>query len=273
MVVKSQVIMAKEKLKFTRERFTPLTNSQWEVIEKIVDSGRKRKHSLRTVVDGLLKLTRSGIQWRNLEEKPTLYPAWESLYYYFQKWQKQGIWGDVLALLVGQERKRLGKQEQASAAAVDSQSVKKGSLISLDTGIDGNKGVNGRKRHLAVDTLGLPLALHVSAANKQDGTEGLELLWQLDKATSRLELIRADGAYKGDFTIYATYYHWQVEITQKPESSQGFVPQKGRWQVERSFAWLNFFRRLSKDYEKTTASSLTFMQLAFIDIILARIPK
>lgn len=78
--------------------------------------------------------------------------------------------------------------------AVNSQSVKKGSLISLDIGIDGNKNANGRKRHLAVDRLGLPLALHVSAANKQDGTEGLELLWQLHKAASRLELIRADGA-------------------------------------------------------------------------------
>jgi putative transposase len=272
-VVKSQVIMEKEKLKFTRERFTPLTNSQWEVIEKIVDTGRKRKHSLRKVVDGLLKLTRSGSQWRNLEEKPTVYPAWESLYYYFQKWQKQGLWGELLTLLVRAERKRIGKQEQASAVAVDSQSVKKGTLISLNTGIDGNKNVNGRKRHLAVDTLGLPLVLHVSAANKQDGTEGLELLWQLDKATSRLALIRADGAYKGDFNTYASYYHWQVEITQKPESSQGSVPQKGRWQVERSFAWFNFFRRLSKDYEKTVESSLTFMQLSFIDIILARMPK
>ena len=124
--------------------------------------------------------------------------------------------------------------------------------------------------------------LHVSAANKQDGTEGLELLWQLDKATSRLELIRADGAYKGEFTTYATYYHYQVEINQKPETIKGFVPQKGRWQVERSgpatsvhrlHAWLNFFRRLSKDYEKTVESSLTFMQLAFIDIILARMQR
>ncbi len=74
--------MAKEKLKFKRKRFTPLTDSQWEVIEKIVDSGRKRKHSLRGVVNGILKITRTGTQWRNLEEKPTIYPAWESLYYW-----------------------------------------------------------------------------------------------------------------------------------------------------------------------------------------------
>jgi hypothetical protein len=96
------------------------------------------------------------------------YPAWDSLYYY-RKWQQTGVWSSVLALLVEKERVRQGKQAKASAVAVDSQSVKKGSLISLDTGIDGAKNINGRKRHLAVDTLGLPLVLHVSAANKHDG--------------------------------------------------------------------------------------------------------
>lgn len=265
--------MAKAKLKFKRKRFRPLTDSQWEVIEKIVDTGRKRKHSLRDIINGVLKITRTGTQWRNLEDKPTLYPAWESLYYYFQKWQKQGVWGELLALLVQKERERQGKSAEASAVAVDSQSVRKGSLIHIQTGIDGNKNVNGRKRHIAVDTLGLPLALHVSAANKHDGQEGIELLWQLDKASKRLSLIRADQAYKGDFTTSADYYHWQVEVTQKPESAQGFIPQTGRWQVERSFSWFNFFRRLSRDFEKTIESSVAFMQLAFIDIILARIPN
>ncbi len=261
------------KLRFKRERFTPLTNSQWEVIEKTIDNGRKRKHSLRAVVNGILKITRTGTQWRNLEETPLQYPAWESLCYYFRKWQQTGVWGTVLALLVEKERQRQGKQAKASAVAVDSQSVKKGSLISLDTGMDGAKNVNGRKRHLAVDTLGLPLALHVSAANRHDGQEGIELLWQLGQASDRLGLIRADKACRGEFTTCAGYYHWQVEVSQKPESAQGFVPQTGRWQVERSFAWFNFFRRLSREFEKTVESSLAFMQLAFIDIILARSPN
>ena len=129
--------------------------------------------------------------------------------------------------------------------------------------------MNGRKCHLAADCLGLPLALHGSAANKQDGQEGIELLWQLDKASTRLQLIRADNAYQGYFTQCCDFYQWKVEITQKPKSAQGFVPQTGRWQVE-SFAWFNFFRRVSRDFEKTAESSLAFMQLAFIDIILAR---
>jgi transposase len=215
-----------------------------------------------------LRITRTGLQWRNLEGS---YPPWELVYYYFRKWQADGTWSKVLAMLVVKERQRNGRQKQASAAAVDSQSVKKGSLISLDTGVDGAKVVNGRKRHLAVDTLGLPLALHVSSAQVQDGQAGIELLWQLEKASGKLALIRADHAYCGYFEDCADLYQWPVEISQKPETQKGFVPQKGRWQVERSFAWFNFFRRLSKDYEKTTASSLCFMQVAFIDIILNRL--
>lgn len=233
--------MSGTKLLFCRDRFTPLSNSQWKSIEKFVDTGRKRENKLRRVVNAILKITRLGMQWRNLEEKPHFYPPWQSVYYYFRKWQKEGIWGKILAFLVGKERVRQGRNRQASAVAVDSQSVKKGSLISLDTGIDGNKNVNGRKRHLAVDTLGLPLAMHVSAANKHDGQEGIELLWQLDQASARLELIRADQAYQGYFVKCSDYYNWQVEITQKPESAQGFIPQTGRWQVERSFSWFNRF--------------------------------
>lgn len=258
---------------FRRDRFIPLSNSQWKGIEKIVDSGRKRTHKLRRIVNAVLKITRLGMQWRNLEEAPYFYPPWQSVYYYFRKWQRNGIWGRLLAVLVEKERIRQGRNKHPSAVAVDSQSVKKGSLISIKTGIDGNKNVNGRKRHLAVDSLGLPLVLHVSAANNNDGKEGIELLWQLEKASSRLELIRADHAYQGYFVECCDYYHWKVEITQKPESTQGFIPQTGRWQVERSFAWFNFFRRLSKDYEKTVESSVAFMQLAFIDILLARNPN
>lgn len=260
--------MTKKKLKFKRQRFCGLTTAQWQYIKEIVDNGRKRKHNLVLIVNAILRITRTGLQWRNLEGS---YPPWELVYYYFRKWQADGTWSEVLALLVVKERQRQGRQEQASAAAVDSQSVKKGSLISLDTGVDGAKFVNGRKRHLAVDTLGLPLALHVSSAQVQDGQAGIELLWQLEQASQKLALIRADHAYCGYFQDCADLYQWPVEISQKPESQKGFVPQKGRWQVERSFAWFNFFRRLSKDYEKTTASSLCFMQVAFIDIILARL--
>jgi len=99
---------------------------------------------------------------------------------------------------------------------------------------------------------------------------GIELFPQLDQVSKRLQLIRADKTYNGYFTEYAQICKYTVETSQKPPSEKGFVPQTGRWQVERSFGWFNFFRRLSKDYEKTPQSSITFMQLTFIDIILSR---
>jgi transposase len=206
------------------------------------------------------------VQWRNIDEK---YPPWQSVYYHFRKFQETGILDKVLKKLVELERIRVNKEPQPSFVAVDSQSVKIGSFISIETGIDGGKKVNGRKRHLAVDSLGLPMAMHVSAANCHDGTQGRELLWQLESIT-RLETIAADGTYRGQFEQDAELYNWKVAITQRPPTEKGFVPQSNRWQVERSFGWFNFFRRLSRDFEKTVESSVAFMQLAFITIILAR---
>ncbi len=150
--------MAQKKLPFKREQFRVLTNAQWQDIKEIVDNSRKRKHNLLEVVQAILRITRTGLQWRKLEGN---YPPWYVVYYYFRKWQADGTWSKVLKALVRKERQRQEREEQASAVAVDSQSIKQGSFISLETGVDGGKRVNGRKRHLAVDTLGLPLALHV----------------------------------------------------------------------------------------------------------------
>jgi len=267
-VSKNINIMVVVRSRFRRKRFTELTNSQWEVIKNLLDDHRKRKYSLRDIVNAILKITRTGCQWRNLDEK---YPPWESVYYYFRKWQKADIWSELLCQLVRLERLRQGRQAQPSVCAVDSQSVKVAALVSVDKGIDGHKCINGRKRHIAVDILGLPLAFFVSAANKNDGQMGIELFPQLYQTSKRLQLIRTDNAYKGYFTECANYCGYVVETTKKPESQKGFVPQTGRWQVERAFGWFNFFRRLSKDYEKTVESSVNFMQIAFIDIILARL--
>lgn len=261
--------MVKNKLPFRRCRFTKLTDSQWKSIKDFLDTGRKRRHCLRGIIDAILKLNRTGCQWRNLEGP---FP-WQTVYYYFRKWKRDGTWASVLSQLVRNERVRLKREAEPSACAVDSQSVRKGAFVSLDSGFDGGKLVNGRKRHLAVDTLGLPIAMFVSAANVHDGEAGTELLWQIERASKRMELVRGDKHYGGYFKECAAWYNWEVETAQRPESQKGFVPEKGRWQVERSFAWFNFFRRLSRDYEKTAESSVAFMQLTFIDIILARNPN
>ncbi|WNJ19509.1 IS5 family transposase [Pontibacter sp. G13] len=251
-----------------QKQFAELTDSQWQVIEKFLDVERKRKNCLRTIINAILWITRTGAQWRNLESK---YPPWSSVYYYFRTWQKTGVWGEILKHLVQLERESQGRNAEPSAVAIDSQSVKKVSFISISTGIDGGKRVNGRKRHLAVDVLGLPVGIYVGPANNHDSVEGVELLWQIENASRRVRLISADKAYRGDFEELVTgIYNWGMDISQKPESQSGFVPQKKRWQVERSFAWLNFYRRLTRDYERLPESSVLFIQLAFCSIILAR---
>lgn len=260
--------MAKQKLPIKTVRFTELSDAQWAIIQKFVDTGRKIKKDLRMVVNCILKITRTGTQWRNIDER---YGSWESIYYYFRKWVKNGVFDRMISYLVEQERLREGRQAHATAGAIDSQSVKKTSFLSLNTGIDGAKFVNGRKRNIVVDVLGLPLAIYVCAANVADSVAAIELLPILDKTSKELKLIRADSAYKGDFMVSAGWCGYSVEIAQRPPTEQGFVPQTGRWQVERTFAWQNFYRRLSKDYEKTVQSSVAFIQLAFISIILAKI--
>ncbi|MBD2700258.1 IS5 family transposase [Spirosoma sp. BT702] len=250
-----------------RTQFVELPDAHWQVIKNCIDSGRKRRVNLRTVVNAIRWLTHTGCQWRNMTAN---YPPWQTVYYYFRQWQQDGRWQQLLLQLVALERERQGREAQPSRLAVDSQSVRKGLWVSEETGLDGNKRVNGRKRHLAVDSLGLPVAIYVSAANLADGQAGKELLWQLDGLDQRLALIMADKAYRGEFEEAASWCGYRVEISQRPESAQGFVPQRGRWQVERSFAWLNVYRRLSRDYEKTSASSEAFLRVAYVDLILAR---
>jgi transposase len=247
-----------------------LTDRQWQVIKKLVDDGRKRKICLKAVFSACLWLTGTGCQWRNLAQ--SYYPKWQTVRYYFYKWQKKGTWQQCLSTLVIEERQRQDRQAQPCRLAVDSQSVKQCGCFSTQVGVDVHKKIDGRKRHLAVDSLGLPWAIYVGAAHEADGIAGLELLPQCATASQRLSLICADSAYQGSFVTSAAYYGWRVDITQKPPSRSGFIPQKGRWQVERSFSWWNHYRRLSKDYERTTQSAVSFIQLAFITILLAKIP-
>lgn len=174
--------------------------------------------------------------------------------------------------VVENERKRQGKQDTPSLLAIDSQSVKKVQFTHEETGIDGGKNVNGRKRTLLVDSLGLPWSIKVTAANISDNQAGVLAVDLLAGKVPRLKKITADSGYKTAFKEHVeTNYAWHVEVMQKPESTTGFIPQKGRWQVERSFGWLNFRRRLFRDVEKTITSSEAMLQIAFISLIINRI--
>ena len=249
-----------------RAKFTPLSDSQWQYIENKIGKPRKSHHFLRTIVEAIFWLNYTGVQWRNLCYGNI---PWQTVYYHFRKLKKNGVWEEILDSLSVDRRLQAGKEASPSLLAIDSQSVKTVQFVSEATGIDGNKKINGRKRTILVDKLGLPFAIKVTAANVSDNEAGLLALEMLKGKVPRLEKIAADAGYKGHFTVEAArLYGCQVEIAQKPESQKGFVPEKNRWQVERSLSWLNFRRRLFKEVEKTVESAEAMLQIAFISFII-----
>ncbi|MDJ1506962.1 IS5 family transposase [Xanthocytophaga agilis] len=250
-------------------QFEELTDTQWQFIEQILKEKRKRKHSLRLVVNGLLYILRTGCQWRNLTN---MYPCWQVVYYYFRKWQRNGTLERLNSELNKHERKRQGKEETPSLICIDSQSVKSVSFVVEEKGIDGNKKVNGRKRHVLVDTLGLVWGVVVHAADMHDSTQAHLLVEHCLGYLDRMKKILVDHAYKKGFMqwVEANVAGLEVEIASCPPSEKGFVPIKWRWVNERTFSWLNFFRRHSKDYEKTTKSAQAWILWANCQIILNR---
>jgi putative transposase len=250
-------------------QFTELTDSQWSLVSKFF-SERKRKYDLRIILNAIFWIVRVGGQWRNLESR---YPKWQIVYYYFKNWSREGIIEKINTKLVALERENQQKEAQPSVNTIDTQSVKIAPMISEDKGIDGNKKVNGRKRHLITDTLGLIVAVMVHAANHHDGTAGCRFFERVANKLQNTKKIFADHVYGGQFKKVVSASNVEVEIAAKPESAKGFVPIAKRWVVERTFGWFNFFRRLSKDYERKVQNSESMILLAQIQILLCRFDK
>ena len=249
-------------------QFNELTDTQWQVIEEILNQRRKRKHNLRDVINGILEVLRTGTQWRNLNNKL----PWQVIYYYFRKWKANGTLERLNSELNKIERKRQGRQQTPSLLCIDSQTVKSIQFVSQQTGIDGNKQINGRKRHLIVDTLGLIWGVVVHAADIHDGVKAHLLVEHCLGYLERMKKILVDDAYK------KVFYNWvtsnisdlDIEFASRPPSMKGFIPVKWRWVNERTFGWLNFFRRHSKDYEKTVNSAEAWILWTNCQIILNR---
>ena len=144
---------------------TDLTDKQWQVIKKILEpQERKRKHPLREIMNAILYINKTGCQWRML---PSDFSPWQTVYYYFRKWKFEGVFEEVMDVLHSLLRKQSGREESPSLGIIDSRSVKTSHHIDSDRGIDGNKKIKGRKEHIIVDTLGLPLAVAIHEANLQ----------------------------------------------------------------------------------------------------------
>jgi putative transposase len=249
-----------------------LSDSQWQFIKKFIpNADRKRKHSLRDIIEGIYYLVRTGCQWRNL---PVCYGPWDSVYYYFRRFRNEGIWEEIYDALHKLIRKKSGRQESPSLGTMDSQSVVLAPQMNEARGTDGNKRVNGRKRHYITDTLGLVMGIVIGSANETDSKWVVRVLETIAYKYPRLKVILADQAYdRTEVKEICEKYGWELQIGAKPKNKKGFVPAPIRWVVERSFAWTNFYRRLVKDYERTTESAIAINWLAFSAILLKRFTK
>lgn len=250
---------------------TDLTDSQWEVIKLFLPAQRKRKYSLRLVVNASFYVLKTGCQWRML---PKEYPPYQLVYYYFRSWTLTGKWQELNRQLNCLYRLMHGRRSSPSVAIVDSQSVKNSERGLNETGFDGHKRIKGRKRHLAVDTLGLILAVTLTAANVHDSKAAYYLFESLaGQEYERLEKILADSAYRGTLQNWANQHlGWKVEIATAVKGYQrGFEICPQRWKVERTISWLQWSRRLNKDYEANMESAATFVYLNNINRIRLKI--
>jgi putative transposase len=252
-----------------------LSDEQWAIIEgleinKPWGPGRRMRLELRAVINAILYLLRTGCQWRYL---PKEYPNYNSVYYHYHKWCGDGTWEAVNTALRERVRQEAGRDAQPSLAIIDSQSVKT-TEVGGEHGFDGAKRVNGRKRHILVDTMGNLLKVLAHAANVGERAGAQQLLQQVPhRLWQRLQKILADGGYAGaDFQAWVEQtFHVELEIALRPTNAQRFVLIPIRWVVERTLAWLGRFRRLSKDYEHLTDNSEGMVYLASINRLLNRL--
>ncbi|MFZ0191294.1 MAG: IS5 family transposase [Streptosporangiaceae bacterium] len=256
---------------------------EWAICEPLLPApawlagkgGRPSRYCMRDVVDGIRYLTHNGPVWRALPgDFP---PAW-TIYYWTAKWQADGSAEAMHDQLREQVRLLAGRTRVPSAAIIDSQSVKAAEEVArTGRGYDAGKKVNGRKRHIAVDVLGLLLTVLVTAASVQDRDAARPLLWNLRKAFPQVKLAWADGGYAGKLVSWAkAALKLTVQIVKRPDDLHTFQVLPRRWVVERTLAWITRHRRTVRDYERLAAQHETYIYWAMIIVMtrrLARTPR
>jgi putative transposase len=250
-----------------------LSSEQWECVRPFIPvypGGRPRKTDVRDVLDAILYLLHTDCQWRYL---PKDFPPKSTVWRYFDEWRRLGILERLHDALSTQVRQQERPGQPRHSASIDSQSVDTSSGGEA-TGRDNAKNVNGRKRHIVVDSLGLLLAVAVTAADVDDAAAAPAVLRQLEgQRLPHLRRVYGDGKYH-NHALYAWVAEQQwyaLDIVRRPKGAEGWVRLPIRWTVERTFAWLKQCRRLSVDREKTTHSSEALIRLAMIHLMLKRL--
>jgi transposase len=267
--------------KYNRDRLrypSDLTDEEWALIEPVIPpakhGGRHREVNIREVVNGIMYILSTGCPWRYI---PKDLPSKDTIYWYFSRWIKDGTLERIHQALYDKCRETMGRDNNPTCAAIDSQSVKSGEKggAQIDPqGYDAGKKIKGKKRHILVDMCGFLLHVIVHPADIQDRDGGVFLLETLKDKLPLLKKIFADLGYRGpkfEQGVKKVRPDIQIEIVKRSDSEKGFKVVPHRWVVERTFAWLNRCRRLAKDWENLARHALAFIQLASIRLMVRRI--
>lgn len=264
-----------------RERRYPsdMTDAEWSLIEPLLPppactlstGGRPEKYERRAVIDAIRYVNRTGCQWRAV---PCDFPPWRTVYRWFQKWHAAGVTARICAELHEQVRLREGKNPRSVTVVVDSQTIKADATVPKATsGYDAGKKATGRKRHLAVDTRGLPVMMMVTPASVHDAHAARDFLFRLRLAHPEVTLVWADSAYGGELVTWAKdRLRFTLKTVNRPRT-KGFVLLPKRWVVERSISWIMRSRRNCRDYERLPQHAEAHLAWTVMSLMTRRLTK